>query len=86
MQVAINPSLYDTAQIYAERQGLNLTAIIEDFLLRFTASVSETAEQTKPHSIPITPKVARLKTGRTWSVTDEELDKIRYEYLAEKYK
>ena len=35
MQVAINPSLYGTAQSYAEQRGLNLTLMIENYLERF---------------------------------------------------
>lgn len=34
----------------------------------------------------ITPTVARLKTGHSLDVSDEELDQMRYEYLMEKYK
>ncbi|MBQ9363625.1 MAG: hypothetical protein IJT97_09455 [Bacteroidaceae bacterium] len=36
--------------------------------------------------IEITPGVARLRTGHSLHVTDNELDKARYEYLMEKYK
>ena len=84
MQVAINPKLYVSAQMYAERQGLNLTKVIEDFLLKFTSS-AQTVEQTKPHAISITPKVASLKTDHRWNISDADLDKMRYEYLMEKY-
>lgn len=82
MQVAINPSLYDTAQIYAKRQGINITMLIENFLERYIKSEEKSAQT----PISITPKVARLKTGHSWNVSDQELDRMRYEYLAEKYK
>ena len=82
MQVAINPSLYDTAQIYAERQGINMTMLIENFLERYIQSKEEVSNA----PISITPRVARLKTGHSWNITDEELDNARYEYLMEKYK
>ena len=82
MQVAINPSLYDTAQIYAERQGINMTALIENFLERYIKSKEEVSDT----PITITPRVARLKTGHSWNVSDEELDHMRYEYLMDKYK
>ena len=36
--------------------------------------------------IEITPGVARLSTGNRWNVSDEELDRLRYEYLMEKHK
>lgn len=99
MQVAINPSLYGTAQTYAEQRGLNLTLMIEDFLERF---IRKEKAKTQEHELPdvevglmgasqgqidgITPKVARLRTGHSWNVTDEELKDMRYEYLMDKYK
>ena len=84
MQVAINPSIYGTAQMYAEQRGLNLTVLIENFLERFIKEKEVAA--TKERTIEITPKVARLRTGHSWNISDDELDKVRYEYLAEKYK
>ena len=44
MQVAINPTLYGSAQTYAEKRGLNLTAVIENFLERFISSETATEE------------------------------------------
>ena len=99
MQVAINPSLYGAAQTYAEQRGLNLTMMIEGFLERFiNKEKAKTQEQEIPDVVVnligassgqmegITPKVARLRTGHSWNVTDEELKEMRYEYLMEKYK
>ena len=34
MQIAINPTLYGSAQSYAQKRGLDLSAIIEGFLER----------------------------------------------------
>lgn len=34
----------------------------------------------------VTPRVLRFKRGNPWNVTDEEIEKMRYEYLKEKYK
>jgi hypothetical protein len=86
MQVAINPRLYNTAQIYAEQQGLNLPKLIEGFLEQFMLSVPKPTKFGQASPIDITPRVARLKTGRSWKVSDEELDRMRYEYLEEKYR
>ena len=86
MQVAINPNIYEPAQIYAERRGLSLTKVIEDYLVELVTSAKEQKQEKKPRTIQITPIVARLKTGHSWNIKDEELDKIRYEYLMEKYK
>ena len=33
-----------------------------------------------------TPRVMRFKRGNPWYATDEEVDRLRYEYLTEKYK
>ena len=49
-----------------------------------TAKVGENATAEK-NSTGITPGVARLRTGHSLDVTDEELDQMRYEYLMEKY-
>lgn len=86
MQVAINPNIYGSAQLYAERKGLDITAVIEDFLVKFMSSAKEQTDASKAKEIEITPRVARLRTGHSWNISDEELDKIRYEYIMEKYK
>lgn len=74
MQVAINPSIYGSAQIYAERQGLDLKAVIEDFLVQFVQSAPTVEEEHKSKSVTITPLVARLKTGHSWNVPEDEKD------------
>ena len=33
-----------------------------------------------------TPRVMRFKRGNPWYATDEEVDRLRYEYLTEKFK
>ena len=86
MQIAINPNIYEPALLYAERKGLNLTTVIENFLVQFTASAKEQTQEKKPREIKITPRAAWFKRGNPWNVSDEELDKVRYEYLMEKYK
>lgn len=48
MQIAINPTLYGSAQVYAEKRGLNLSVIIENFLERLISSQDATAEQDVP--------------------------------------
>ena len=37
-------------------------------------------------NIEITPRVQRFKRGNPWHISDEELDRLRYEYLTEKYR
>ena len=58
MQIAINPALYGSAQTYADKQGLNLTAMIEDFLWQFVApatnvAAEQKADKTKPIGVGI---------------------------------
>jgi hypothetical protein len=60
--------------------------MIENFLVQLMSSTKEQTIEKKPRTIKITPTVARLRTGHSWNVSDEELDKMRYEYLMEKYK
>lgn len=84
MQVAINPNIYGPAQVYAEGRGLNLTKVIEDYLVELVTSAKEQTKEKKPRQIEITPKVAWFKRGNPWNVSDEELDQMRYEYLMEK--
>jgi hypothetical protein len=86
MQVAINPNIYGSAQMYAERKGLNLVTEIENFLVQFVDSAKEQVSVNKKQQIEITPKVASLRTGHSWDISDDDLDKVRYEYLMEKYK
>ena len=48
MQVAINPNLYGTAQAYAERRGLDITAVIEGFLERFVSEKEDIRNEEVP--------------------------------------
>ena len=84
MQVAINPSLYDTAQIYAERQGVNVTMLIENFLERFISSQTNTAAKEKE----LPDIVVSLMGAADGQLDKEDLNgrKAYYEYLEEKHK
>jgi len=86
MQVAINPTLYGDAQIFAERKGLNINQMINDFLANFVQSISMAEKKEQKRANKISPRVASLLSGHSWNITDEELDDTRYKYLAEKYK
>ena len=37
-------------------------------------------------AMQLTPRVQRFMRGNPWHISDEELDRLRYEYLTEKYK
>ena len=86
MQIAINPNIYGSAQIYAERKGLNLTTVIENFLVQFMSSAKEQTIEKKHREIEITPGAAWFEHSKPLNITDEEVDKIRYEHIMEKYK
>ena len=49
---------------------------------------SEKADKTEvvAETEEFSPRVMRFKRGNPWYATDEEVDKLRYEYLMEKYK
>ena len=58
---------------------------------RTAASMSAqktTSAETVPNDLAmqLTPRVQRFMRGNPWHITDEELDRLRYEYLNEKYK
>ena len=86
MQVAINPTLYGDAQIFAEKRGLNINQMINDFLASFVQSISMAEKKEQKRANKISPRVAGLLSGHSWNISDEELDDTRYKYLAEKYK
>lgn len=47
-------------------------------------SASKTDETSSTEEF--TPRVMRFKRGNPWYATNEEVDRLRYEYLTEKYK
>ena len=59
---------------------------------RKTAIETSVPKTTSAESVPadlateLTPRVQRFMRGNPWNITDEELDRLRYEYLTEKYK
>ena len=80
MEVAINSQLYQQASAYAQQQGLSLTSVIENFLVRFIGH-SKDADQ------PI-PDVVLSLLGAGEPVADDDLNarEAYNQYLEEKYK
>ncbi len=80
MQVAINPNVYQQAQAYAQEHGLNLTNIIENFLMQFIGQTN-TIEQ------PV-PDVVLSLIGMGEPLADDDLNgrEAYYQYIEEKYK
>jgi hypothetical protein len=49
-------------------------------------SASATKVKTTTETEEFTPRVMRFKRGNPWYATDEEVDRLHYEYLTEKFK
>ena len=81
MEVAINNSIFQQAQNYAQQQGLNLNAVIESFLVRFIGRSKAATEQ------PV-PDVVLSLLGAGEPVADDDLNarEAYNQYLEEKYK
>ena len=70
MEVTIDTKLYQQALTYAQQQGLSLTSVIENFLVRFVGSSKNTTEQAVPDVV-----LSLLGAGE--SVADEDLNARR---------
>ncbi len=53
-----------------------------------TSALKTAPAETVPADLAmrLTPRVQRFMRGNPWHITDEDLDRLRYEYLTEKYK
>ena len=81
MEVAIQNSLYKQASAYAEQQGLNLTTVIENFLIRFVGHSKAQSEQSIPDVV-----MSLLGAGEKIDENDINGREAYYQYLEEKYK
>ena len=54
--------------------------------VRPASRASATKAETTAETEKFTPRVMRFKRGNPWYATDEEVDRLRYEYLTEKFK
>ena len=81
MQVAINPNLYDSAQIYAKQRGLNLTAMIEEFLTRLIATKETAKEEETPDVV-----LSLLGSGAPVGKGDLNGREAYCQYVEEKYR
>jgi len=80
MQIAINPSLYGSAEMYAQKQGINVSELIERFLERFISSQRTDTEQAVPDIV-----LSLLGAGESVDQDDLNGRKAYYQYLEEKY-
>ena len=81
MEVAINNNIYQQASDYAQKQGLNLTSVIENFLERFIKHSKAATKQQVPDVV-----LSLLGAGEDVSDDDINARKAYYQYLEEKYK
>ena len=81
MQIAINPNVYIPAQAFAQRQGLNLTSVIENFLIRFVKENEQVDEQPVPDVV-----LSLLGAGEPVAEDDLNGREAYYKYLEEKHK
>ena len=81
MNVAINSNIYRQASDYAQSRGLNLSDVIENFLVRFIgkSKVSEAEQQV--------PDIVLSLLGAGESVAEDDLNarEAYNKYLEEKY-
>jgi hypothetical protein len=80
MEVIINNNIFQQASAYAEQKGLNLTEVIEDFLLRFIGHNKAASEQS-------VPDVVLSLLGAGTPIADDDLNarEAYNNYLEEKY-
>ena len=81
MEVAINSQLYKQASTYAKQQGLSLTTVIENFLVRYIGHSKEVEEQAVPDVV-----LSLLGAGEPVSDDDLNAREAYNQYLEEKYK
>lgn len=80
MEVIINNNIFQQASAYARQKGLNLTEVIEDFLLRFIGHNKAASEQS-------VPDVVLSLLGAGTPIADDDLNarEAYNNYLEEKY-
>ena len=81
MDVAINNNIYQQASAYAQKQGLSLTSVIENFLMRFIDRNQSATEQPVPDVV-----LSLLGAGEPVADDDINARKAYQQYLEEKYK
>lgn len=80
MEVAIDSKLYQQASTYAQQQGLNITSVIENFLVRFVGRGKDTTEQAVPDVV-----LSLLGAGENVGEDDLNAREAYYDYLEESY-
>ena len=81
MNIAISNSIYKEASAYAKQQGVNLSTVVENFLMRFVS-------HGKSVSKDITPDIVLSLLGAGEPIAEDDLNarEAYQQYLEEKYK
>ena len=81
MNIAISNNIYKEASAYAEKQGISLSSVIENFLMRFVSHSKSASED-------IAPDIVLSLLGAGESVADYDLNArdAYQQFLEEKYK
>ena len=81
MEVAISNHVYQQAQMYALSKGLNLNAVIENFLVSLMSNGHNEKEEVVPDVV-----LSLLGAGEPLAEDDLNGREAYYQYLQEKYK
>ncbi len=81
MEVAIDNGIYNKALETAQRQGLNLNTMIENFLVRFIGKSHKTNTEAIPDVV-----LSLLGAAEPSDSNDLNGHEAYYQYLEEKYK
>ncbi len=82
VQINLNRNIVEGAALYAKQRGVNLSSMIEDYLLRIIKSTkTESAEKKVPDVV-----LSLLGAGEPVSDDDINGRKAFYKHLEEKYK
>ncbi len=81
MNIAIRNNIYEEASAYAKQQGVNLTTVVENFLVRFVSHGKSSSEE-------VTPDIVLSLLGAGEPIADDDLNArdAYQQYLEEKYK
>ena len=81
MNIAISNSIYKEASAYAKQQGVSLSTVVENFLMRFVSHSKSASED-------ITPDIVLSLLGAGEPIADDDLNArdAYQQYLEEKYK
>jgi len=79
MNIAVSNSIYKEASEYAKQQGVNLSTVVENFLMRFVSHSKSAAED-------ITPDIVLSLLGAGAPIADDDLNArdAYQQYLEEK--